>query len=222
MKFSIQNLMTSSGVAFGTSGARGLATAMTDLVCYAYTRGFLQYLEAIGELQRAGERVAVGGDFRPSTDRVMAAVMQAAADLGYTPVNCGKTPSPAVALFGLTQKIPAIMVTGSHIPDDRNGIKFNQCAGEVLKSDEAGIAGQVVELADDQFDAAGWFTSAPAPREISPAAEDAYVARYLNVFPADALQGLHLGVYQHSAVGRDVLVKILAGLGARVLRLGRS
>ena len=44
----------------------------------------------------------------------------------------------------------------------------------------------------------------------------------MNVFPADALQGLHLGVYQHSAVGRDVLVKILAGLGARVLRLGRS
>ena len=66
MKISIQDLMARSGVAFGTSGARGLATAMTDLVCYAYTRGFLQYLEAIGELKRQGEEVAVGGDFRPS------------------------------------------------------------------------------------------------------------------------------------------------------------
>jgi phosphomannomutase len=45
--------------------------------------------------------------------------------MGYRPVNCGKIPSPAVALFGLENKIPAIMVTGSHIPDDRNGIKFN-------------------------------------------------------------------------------------------------
>ena len=87
--------MARSGVAFGTSGARGLATAMTDCVCYAYTRGFLQYLESIGELSRAGERVAVGGDFRPSTDRVMAAVCRAADDMGYWAVNCGKIPSPA-------------------------------------------------------------------------------------------------------------------------------
>jgi phosphomannomutase len=40
MKISIQELMARSGVAFGTSGARGLATAMTDSVCYAYTKGF--------------------------------------------------------------------------------------------------------------------------------------------------------------------------------------
>jgi phosphomannomutase len=45
--------MARSGVAFGTSGARGLATAMTDSVCYAYAKGFLQYLESIGEIKRA-------------------------------------------------------------------------------------------------------------------------------------------------------------------------
>lgn len=223
MILSIKELMAASGVAFGTSGARGLATAMTDLVCYAYTRGFLQYLEAIGELKRAGERVGVGGDFRPSTDRVMHAVMQAAADLGYQPVNCGKTPSPAVAFYGLTHRIPAIMVTGSHIPDDRNGIKFNKCTGEVLKSDEPGIASQMVTVADDQFDAQGWFANPhPNPWPVSAAAEQAYLRRYLDVFPAEALAGLHLAVYQHSAVGRDVLVDILAGLGARVTPLGRS
>jgi phosphomannomutase len=132
MKISISELMVRSGVAFGTSGARGLATEMTDRVCYAYTKGFLQYLESIGELKRAGERVAVGGDFRPSSDRVMEAVCRAADDMGYCAVNCGKVPSPAVALYGLENKIPAIMVTGSHIPDDRNGIKFNKATGEVL------------------------------------------------------------------------------------------
>ena len=146
MNISIQELMARSGVAFGTSGARGLATAMTDAVCYAYTRGFLQYLESIGELKRAGERVAVGGDFRPSTGRVMEAVCRAAEDLGYRPVNCGRIPSPAVALFGLENQIPSIMVTGSHIPDDRNGIKFNKCAGEVLKADEQGMSSQIVDL----------------------------------------------------------------------------
>jgi phosphomannomutase len=222
MKISISELMVRSGVAFGTSGARGLATEMTDQVCYAYTKGFLQYLEGVGELKRAGERVAVGGDFRPSTDRVMAAVCRAAEDMGYTPVNCGKVPSPAVALFGLENKIPAIMVTGSHIPDDRNGIKFNKASGEVLKEDEKGMSSQVVELDDAMFNALGNFAQTKSKHDVSPVAGENYVMRYLNFFSHDALKGLRVGVYQHSAVGRDVLVKILSHLGAEVTPLGRS
>ena len=223
MKITIQKLMARSGVAFGTSGARGLATAMTDAVCYAYTRGFLQYLESIGELHRAGERVAVAGDFRPSSGRVMEAVCRAAEALGYRPVNCGNIPSPAVALFGLENRIPAIMVTGSHIPDDRNGIKFNKCAGEVLKTDEQGIGGQCVEWEEALFGPDGNFAQpGAAPHSISPEAGENYVMRYLNFFPPDALRGLRIGVYQHSAVGRDTLVKILSHLGATVTPLGRS
>jgi phosphomannomutase len=220
---SIRDLMTQSGVAFGTSGARGLATAMTDLVCYAYTRGFLQYLESIGELQHRGEAVAIGGDFRPSSDRIMEAVRRAADEMGYRAINCGKVPSPAVALFGFENKIPSIMVTGSHIPDDRNGIKFNKSSGEVVKDDETGMSGQVVELSDEQFKADGSFaTVTAADRPISPVAGEQYIARYLNFFEPTALAGQRIGVYQHSAVGRDVLVKILAGLGATVTPLGRS
>jgi phosphomannomutase len=222
MKISISELMAKSGVAFGTSGARGLATEMTDRVCYAYTKGFLQYLEGIGELKRAGERVAVGGDFRLSTDRVMLAVCRAAADMGYQPVNCSKVPSPAVALFGLENKIPAIMVTGSHIPDDRNGIKFNKATGEVLKDDEKGMSSQIVELDDALFGGDGNFAKAKPAYEVSPVAGENYVMRYLNFFPHDALAGVRVGVYQHSAVGRDVLVKILSHLGAEVTPLGRS
>lgn len=214
--------MARSGVAFGTSGARGLATAMTDSVCYAYTKGFLQYLESIGEIKRASERVAVGGDFRPSTGRVMEAVCRAAEDMGYRPVNCGRVPSPAVALYGLENKIPSIMVTGSHIPDDRNGIKFNKCEGEVLKTDEKGMSSRVVELADSLFGADGNFARPGAPHPVLPEAGENYVMRYLNFFAHDALKGVRVGVYEHSAVGRDVLVKILSHLGAEVTALGRS
>ena len=222
MNISISELMMRSGVAFGTSGARGLATEMTDRVCYAYTKGFLQYLEGIGELKRNGELVAVGGDLRPSTDRVMAAVCRAAEDMGYQPVNCGKVPSPAVALFGLENRIPTIMVTGSHIPDDRNGIKFNKASGEVLKEDEKGMSSQVVELDEAMFNALGNFAQAKPKHDISPIAGENYVMRYLNFFNHDALKELRIGVYQHSAVGRDVVVKILSHLGAEVTPLGRS
>ncbi len=44
----------------------------------------------------------------------------------------------------------------------------------------------------------------------------------LKFFAPDALHGLRIGVYQHSAVGRDLLVRILSGLGATVTPLGRS
>ena len=43
MSVSMQEVMKQSGVAFGTSGARGLVTAMTDRVCYVYARSFIRY-----------------------------------------------------------------------------------------------------------------------------------------------------------------------------------
>ena len=222
MKRSIADIMARSGVKFGTSGARGLADAMTDLVCYAYARGFLQFLNSVGELTTPGTAVVVGGDFRPSTDRIMVAVFRAIADLGYTPVNGGKVPSPAIALWGLEHQVPAIMVTGSHIPDDRNGIKFNKVSGEILKDDEAGMMAQVVEWDEALFDEQGNFREETSTPPVTPEVRTAYVRRYLDGFPGAPLNGLRIGVYQHSAVGRDVIAEILGGLGAEVVPLGRS
>ena len=221
-RVSIAEAMDSSGVAFGTSGARGLVSAMTDEVCYVYTRGFLQYLEREGEIQRGG-RVAVAGDLRSSTPRIMRAVMKAIADHGSVPVNGGRVPTPAVALFGFAQKIPSIMVTGSHIPDDRNGIKFYRPKSELLKRDEPGMKEQVVELPPD-FDAKG--ATLPSAQRVEPAVlaeiERRYVQRYFDAFGEGALNGARIGLFEHSAVGRDILFEVLSGLGAKVTRLGRS
>ncbi len=223
MEIRIQDLMLSSGVKFGTSGARGLADDMTDFVCYVYTRGFLQYMESIGEIRKAQTEVAVAGDFRPSTDRIMRAVRRAAADMGYTPVNCGKIPSPAVALFGIEKNVPAIMVTGSHVPAERNGIKFNKPSGEILKADEDGIRRQLVGVDDSLFkDAKNFSFSFDEKWTLSNTARRMYVERYLDVFPGDCLKGKRIGVYQHSAVGRDIILEIVKGLGADAVALGRT
>ena len=214
--------MDQSGVAFGTSGARGLVARMTDEVCYSYTRGFLQYLEQKGDIQRGG-RVAVAGDLRSSTPRIMRAVMKAIADHGNMPVNAGRVPSPAVALYGFDEGIPSIMVTGSHIPDDRNGIKFNRPKSELLKSDEPGMKEQVVQLPAD-FDAQGaTLPKAERPEPpLEPLVEHRYVARYFQAFGTDALRGARIGLYEHSTVGRDIFYEVLTGMGASVTRLGRS
>src|SRR6266496_2901749 len=114
---------------FGTSGLRGLVTDMTDLECYINTAGFLAFLAAGGEIQ-SGVPIYVAGDLRDSTPRIIAVVTQAILDGGYRPVNSGQIPTPAIAFYALEQKAPCIVVTGSHIPAERNGIKFYKSAGE--------------------------------------------------------------------------------------------
>ncbi|MFU8856262.1 MAG: phosphomannomutase [Deferrisomatales bacterium] len=219
----VAELMAATGVAFGTSGARGRVADMTDRVCYAYTAGFLQYLEAQGQ-HPPGGRVALGGDLRPSTGRILQAVAAAVRDRGGEPVHCGRLPSPALALFGMEEGIPTAMVTGSHIPDDRNGIKFTQAAGEILKDDEAGIRAQRVWLPADRFRPSGALRVGTR-RVLPPPSEEAserYAQRYLRGFPRGCLEGLRVGVYEHSAVGPDLLCRVLEGLGAAVERRGRS
>lgn len=216
---SVAAVMEQSGVAFGTSGARGLVTAMTDRVCFTYTCAFLQHMAAIGQFA-PGMAVAIAGDLRPSSPRIKAACAAAIVHMGGTVDDCGYVPSPAVAAWGFARAIPSLMVTGSHIPDDRNGIKFNRADGEVLKPDEAAIRSQTVAL-PDLFDAEGMLRVAPASVPVEDAATP-YVARYVDFFGADALAGLRLGIYQHSAVGRDLLVTIAEALGATVAPLARS
>jgi len=212
----ISDLMESSGVKFGTSGARGLADDMTDQICYAYTLAFLQYLLEVGDIKKA-DQVAIAGDFRSSTPRIMDAVGKAVSDAGCEPVNCGFIPTPAVACFAMARNIASIMVTGSHIPDDRNGIKFYKPAGEILKDDEQALCARKVHIPVGLFD----HQSFPLPAEQTDAYRE-YVKRYLDFFPAGCLQGLKVGIYEHSSVDRDILGEVIAGLGAEIVCLGRS
>ncbi|MHB9025733.1 MAG: phosphomannomutase [Armatimonadota bacterium] len=217
----IAELMERSGVGFGTSGARGLVRDMTDAVCYTYTAGFLQYLESTAPAPVVDRRVAIAGDLRPSTLRIMRAAAQAVTDRGYHPVNCGAIPSPAVAFYGFQQRIPTLMITGSHIPDDRNGIKFTTAGGEVLKADEAGMRAQTVAI-PECFAADGMLRAPDALGPVDEAACIAFLRRWLDAFPHDFLAGKRIVLYQHSAVGRDLLRDIYTGLGAEVRCLGRS
>ena len=218
---SIASLMVQSGVHFGTSGVRGRIVDMTDEVCWVYAAGFIQYLQNHQELEK-GTVIAIAGDLRTSTDRIMRVLSQAIADQGYVSVNLGKIPSPALALYGLEHSIATMMVTGSHIPEDRNGIKFNTPCGEILKEDEAGIRSQVVTYPKEKFTLTGALSEIVDLPAVNGTANQRYIQRYIDFFPVKALMGLSIGLYEHSSVSRDCLYEILTGLGAKVMRLGRS
>jgi phosphomannomutase len=223
MKILINQLMNRSGVKFGTSGARGLASEMNDLVCFAYTLGFLQYAVTAYDLKI--NRVAVAYDLRDSSPRIAHAVRKAVHHFGLKPIDCQTVPTPTVALYGLSEKIPAIMVTGSHIPENRNGIKFHLPSGEILKNDEAGIKLQTIDVPDEMFDSNGMLKpdELDFPSETDNGeAKQRYLDRFLNAFSPGFLTGFRIGLYEHSAVGRDLLYELYTVLGASVTRLGRS
>ena len=206
----IQALMQSSGVAFGTSGARGLVANMTDDVCAAYVTAFLKVMHSSFVYQR----VALGMDLRPSSPGIAVACAKAIHQAGLQVDFCGALPTPALALYAQQQAIPAIMVTGSHIPFDRNGIKFYRPDGEISKVDESAMMALPVEPLQD-----GSSESLPA---INTQALLVYQQRYIDFFPTNILAGLKLGLYEHSSVARDCFRHILEQLGAQVTSLDRT
>jgi phosphomannomutase len=73
------------------------------------------------------------------------------------------------------------------------------------------------------FDRSGNFVNPlPGQSHVTEAAQEMYIKRYLNFFPRGCLEGFKIGVYQHSAVGRDMLVEIVSKLGAETVPLNRS
>lgn len=197
-----------TGVSFGTSGARGLVSAMTKDVCWAYTQAFVR------SVATNATEVVLGHDLRPSSGAISSACAQAVRDAGKNVVFVGALPTPAVAYFAALRDAPAIIVTGSHIPFDRNGIKFYRADGEVSKVNEQAMLETLVDVPSE------WH---PQPLSgIDSGAWAAYVHRYVSFFGESALSGMRVAVYEHSSVARDLLREVLEALGADVRSLGRA
>ena len=207
--------MTTSDLKFGTSGLRGLVTELNGPPAFDYTLAFLAMLVERGELKPRSP-VCVGRDLRASSPSISEFVFGAARHAGFEPLDCGSLPTPALALYASARRSPAVMVTGSHIPDDRNGLKFYRASGEIDKKDEADIIARHAGLAN--LSTATTYSSATAAID----ALAAYKARYLDYFGPKSLSGLRVGVYQHSSVARDLLVEMLSLMGAKATPLGRS
>jgi phosphomannomutase len=209
---------------FGTSGVRGLVGEMTDRECFLFATAFVRHLRRGGPVSR----MALGGDLRSSTPRILNAVRFALTREGIATDFFGAIPTPALCLYGMSSGQPGVMVTGSHIPDDRNGIKFNLATGEILKEDESGILEQYdcvrnhMEGRSLPFDSMGNLRESDRPWPTRDDAARRYVDRYLEFFPRTCLKGRRVVVYQHSSVSRDLLVELLEALGAKAVPVGRS
>ena len=202
-------VLSESGVAFGTSGARGLVTQFTDNVCAAFTVAFTQCMQRNFSFQT----VAIAIDNRPSSYGIAKACSAALQQLGIQTIYYGVVPTPALAYVAMEDGMPAIMVTGSHIPFDRNGLKFYRPDGEISKADETDILSEEVS-----FDA----ITDLLELTVDYRATERYIERYTSLFDEPWLTGKRIGIYEHSSAGRDIYYRIFEKLGAEVIALGRS
>jgi phosphomannomutase len=183
---------------------RGLATDLVGQESRRYAAAFLRHLRTRG----AVAQILIGRDLRASSPEIARSVMSA---LDVDVVDCGEVPTPALALEAIRRKAPAIMVTGSHIPADRNGLKFYRADGEIDKADEAGILAALGDA--PEINTAGVKESSAGGR---------YLDRHAGLLPRRALTGQRIGVWQHSSVARDLFVDALRLFGTEVVALGRS
>lgn len=208
MSLTTAQIIANSNVAFGTSGARGLVVDFTADVCAAFACSFISVIRQSFNF----ERVAIAVDNRPSSPDMAFAIAGMVKALGLEVDYYGVLPTPALAYQAMQDAIPAIMITGSHIPFDRNGIKFYRPDGEISKADE-----QAILACDALLPAFVPFTAV-----VSPLAAENYLARYSRLYPANILAGKHIGIYEHSSAGRELYYRLFEQLGAKVTRLERS
>ncbi|MCT7487133.1 phosphomannomutase [Aliarcobacter cryaerophilus] len=204
----IKEIIKQSGIKFGTSGARGLVVDFTPEVCTAFTQSFLDAMKKTFEFSK----VAVAMDNRPSSSDMAATICGAIESYGFEVDFYGVLPTPALALQSMSDNIPSIMITGSHIPFDRNGIKFYTPDGEISKDDESEIVNNTNQIISIK-------SNLP---EVNDIASINYMNRYANFFGSNCLSGLKITIYEHSSAGRELYGKLFTTLGAEVISLGRS
>ncbi|TMO71478.1 phosphomannomutase [Pseudoalteromonas sp. S3785] len=202
-------IIVNSGVAFGTSGARGLVNDFTPDVCAAFAIAFVKSIDN----EFSFNTVALAIDNRPSSYAMAQACAQGLKQLNIDTVYYGVVPTPALAYKAMQDAMPCIMITGSHIPFDRNGLKFYRPDGEITKDDEQAILHNDVSFTP---------LAELSVLAVSNAAELAYINRYAALFNNDALSGKKIGIYEHSSAGRDIYKSLFESLGAEVTSLERS
>ncbi|MBO6204633.1 MAG: phosphomannomutase/phosphoglucomutase [Selenomonas sp.] len=123
----------------------GVADEPVTLSCEAanvIASGFLDFLADKTGKKKKELRIAVGHDSRLSAGDLKKAVLNALTAAGVVAVDCGMASTPAMFMsivFPETKMDGSIMITASHLPYNRNGLKFFTKDGGVEHDDVIAI-----------------------------------------------------------------------------------
>ncbi len=132
----------------GVSGM-GAPVTLTDEVVERVGVAFAGFLAARTGKPVADLRISVGRDSRISGPRIRNAVVRGMCFAGAKVFDCGLTSTPSMFMSTITPGFDydgAVMITASHMPMDKNGLKFFTKQGGVEGSDILTL----LEMAQDE------------------------------------------------------------------------
>ena len=214
----LQNGSDIRGVAL--DGVAGEAVNLTADIVKILGQAFATWLSQTLNKPLAELTIGVGRDSRISGPQLMASVLTGMTHLGSNGYDFGLASTPAMFKSTVTDGFNcdgAIMLTASHLPFNRNGLKFFTAQGGLGKADIT----QILSLAAQKD-----FELAPEPGQVAKQDFISVYARELVTqirsevnHPQDydqPLQGLHIIVDAGNGAGGFYAEQVLKPLGADI------
>ena len=132
----LQNGSDIRGIA--TEGVPGEKVNLAPWIIHAIARSFVNWLATKTNKPVRTLKIAVGRDSRISGPSLMESFISGITAMGAQAVDCGIASTPAMymaTIFEVTRYDGSAMLTASHLPFNRNGIKFFTCDGGLNKPD---------------------------------------------------------------------------------------
>ena len=145
----LQNGSDVRGVAVATPGGEPITLTLSAVNRIA--QAFVARCEKKYNKPAAQLNIAVGMDTRISGKEIMSAFMDGLLCAGAHGIDCGIATTPAMYMslvFEETAYDAAVMVTASHLPPNRNGMKFFDRDGGYDKPDITELLNAAAELED--------------------------------------------------------------------------
>ncbi|MEM6835300.1 MAG: phosphomannomutase/phosphoglucomutase [Cyanobacteria bacterium P01_C01_bin.120] len=212
----LQNGSDIRGVAL--TGVPDEPVNLTPAVAKTLGQAFATWLGTELKQSIANCTIAIGRDSRLSGPKLMAAVIEGMASLGATVYDVGMASTPAMFMSTVLPEFRcdgAIMLTASHLPFNRNGLKFFTRQGGLGKPDIK----QILDLAA----AKDFITTQPAGAIVQQDLISAYAAELVRQIRQavnhpehynEPLRGLKIAVDAGNGAGGFYASQVLQPLGA--------
>ena len=200
MKYSkLQNGSDIRGVAMENNA--GEAVNLTEDAVKALARAFVIWLK---ESKGDNVRIAIGRDSRLTGPQIVKWTIEGINMEGTSCTDFDMASTPAMFMSTVLTDRPfdgAIMITASHLPQQRNGMKFFTGKGGLEKADIA----KLVEIAE---------TSLEKSAETAPANEKADFISVYSEHLCDVIKkGVNAADYEHPLKGFHIIVDVGNGAG---------
>ena len=137
LKSGLFNLVSGTDIRGVAVGSEDNIT-LTDDAVFRIACAFVKWINAKYGLNSPA--IAVGNDCRISSPRILSAVKKALIESGCKVICTGLSSTPSMFMILKHRDIDAsVMITASHMPADKNGLKFFTKSGGIDKKDLNGI-----------------------------------------------------------------------------------